>query len=62
MGLVNENEYMTVVKLTEKLMVNQGNGGAGGGAGGATLPGGLHRIVEQEGEVLKMEGLDEDAQ
>lgn len=69
-GFVNENEYMTVVKLTEKLRLQQGQGNGNGGvnvnaSGGrmsenGTLPGGLHRIVEQEGETgMKIEGLDE---
>jgi hypothetical protein len=49
-GLVDENEIMTVLKLTEKLRLQQNNN---------TLPGGLHRIAEQECElpsnVIKME-------
>jgi hypothetical protein len=47
-GLVDHNEYMTVLKLTEKLRLQTSNG---------PLPGGLHRIAEQEGEfaALKME-------
>ena len=40
-GLVDQNEYMTVLKLTEKLRLHTSNG---------PLPGGLHRIAEQEGE------------
>jgi hypothetical protein len=40
-GLVDQNEYMTVLKLTEKLRLQTSNG---------PLPGGLHRIAEQEGE------------
>lgn len=46
-GLVDQNEYMTVVKLTEKLRL-QSN---------APLPGGLHRIAEQDCEAVapKME-------
>jgi hypothetical protein len=38
-GLVDQNEYMTVLKLTEKLRLN------------APLPGGLHRIAEQDCEL-----------
>lgn len=46
-GLVDQNEYMTVLKLTEKLRLQSGNG---------ALPGGLHRIAEQDCEVApKME-------
>jgi hypothetical protein len=41
-GLVDQNEYMTVLKLTEKLRLQQSTPGP--------LPGGLHRISEQEGE------------
>ncbi|TAQ87760.1 hypothetical protein B7494_g3923 [Chlorociboria aeruginascens] len=41
-GLVDQNDYMTVLKLTEKLRLQQNNG---------PLPGGLHRIAEQEGEL-----------
>ncbi|PQE13133.1 centromere binding b protein [Rutstroemia sp. NJR-2017a BBW] len=41
-GLVDQNEYMTVLKLTEKLRLQQNTPGP--------LPGGLHRISEQEGE------------
>lgn len=46
-GLVDQNEYMTVLKLTEKLRL-QGHG---------PLPGGLHRIAEQDSELVapKME-------
>jgi hypothetical protein len=40
-GLVDQNEYLTVLKLTEKLRL-QSNG---------PLPGGLHRIAEQDCEV-----------
>lgn len=40
-GLVDQNEYMTVLKLTEKLRLQSSNG---------PLPGGLHRIAEQDGE------------
>jgi hypothetical protein len=40
-GLVDQNEYLTVLKLTEKLRL-QSNG---------PLPGGLHRIPEQECEI-----------
>lgn len=40
-GLVDQNEYLTVLKLTEKLRIQQQNNGP-------TLPGGLHRISEQE--------------
>ncbi|KAF4631798.1 hypothetical protein G7Y89_g6336 [Cudoniella acicularis] len=40
-GLVDQNEYLTVLKLTEKLRL-QSN---------APLPGGLHRIAEQESEL-----------
>lgn len=39
-GLVDQNEYMTILKLTEKLRL-QGN----------ALPGGLHRIAEQDSEL-----------
>lgn len=39
-GLVDQNEYLTVLKLTEKLRL-QANG---------PLPGGLHRIAEQDSE------------
>ncbi|KIM95037.1 hypothetical protein OIDMADRAFT_60194 [Oidiodendron maius Zn] len=39
-GLVDQNDYMTVLKLTEKLRLQSH----------ATLPGGLHRIAEQDGE------------
>lgn len=38
-GLVDQNDYMTVLKLTEKLRLQH-----------APLPGGLHRIAEQDGE------------
>lgn len=41
-GLVDSNEYMTVLKLTEKLRLQSSNG---------PLPGGLHRIAEQECEL-----------
>jgi hypothetical protein len=41
-GLVDQNEYMTVLKLTEKLRLQQSNG---------SLPGGLHRIAEQDCEI-----------
>ncbi|KAH8815829.1 Tc5 transposase DNA-binding domain-containing protein [Xylogone sp. PMI_703] len=44
-GLVDENEYMTVLKLTEKLRLQQNNG---------PLPGGLHRIAEQDCEVQSL--------
>lgn len=46
-GLVDQNEYMTVLKLTERLRL-QPNG---------ALPGGLHRIAEQDCELIapKME-------
>lgn len=40
-GLIDQNEYMTVLKLTEKLRLQQS---------GQQLPGGLHRIPEQEVE------------
>ncbi|KAH7360801.1 hypothetical protein BKA65DRAFT_192699 [Rhexocercosporidium sp. MPI-PUGE-AT-0058] len=40
-GLVDRDEYMTVLKLTEKLRLNS-NG---------SLPGGLHRIAEQDCEI-----------
>ena len=40
-GIVDQNDYMTVLKLTEKLRFQTSNG---------PLPGGLHRIAEQEGE------------
>lgn len=40
-GLVDQNDYMTVLKLTEKLRLQQSNG---------PLPGGLHRIAEQDCE------------
>jgi hypothetical protein len=40
---VDENEIMTVLKLTEKLRIQQNNN--------TTLPGGLHRIAEQECEL-----------
>jgi len=39
-GLVDQNEYMTVLKLTEKLRLQTNT----------PLPGGLHRIAEQECE------------
>ncbi|KAF7930732.1 uncharacterized protein EAE98_001967 [Botrytis deweyae] len=39
-GLVDQNEYLTVLKLTEKLRIQQQNPGP--------LPGGLHRISEQD--------------
>lgn len=39
-GLVDQNEYMTVLKLTEKLRLQ-----------GGPLPGGLHRIAEQDTEL-----------
>ncbi|TVY45169.1 Major centromere autoantigen B [Lachnellula subtilissima] len=42
-GLVDQNEYMTVLKLTEKLRLQ--------GGGPQALPGGLHRIVEQDPEI-----------
>lgn len=46
-GLVDQNEYLTVLKLTEKLRIQQSPG---------TLPGGLHRIAEQDCEIAsKME-------
>jgi hypothetical protein len=41
-GLVNENEYLTVLKLTERLRLQQNSG---------PLPGGLHRIAEQDCEL-----------
>ncbi len=41
-GLADQNEYSTVLRLTEKLRI-QSNG---------PLPGGLHRIAEQECELL----------
>lgn len=41
-GLVDQNEYMTVLKLTEKLRIQSSNG---------PLPGGLHRIAEQDCEL-----------
>jgi len=41
-GLVDQNEYMTVLKLTEKLRLQSSNG---------PLPGGLHRIAEQDCEI-----------
>lgn len=46
-GLVDQNEYLTVLKLTEKLRLQSNT----------PLPGGLHRISEQESEPLapKME-------
>lgn len=49
-GLVDQNDYVTVLKLTEKLKL-QPNGSS------ERLPGGLHRIPEQENEVpvTKME-------
>jgi len=49
-GLVDQNDYVTVLKLTEKLKL-QPNGSSD------RLPGGLHRIPEQENEVsvTKME-------
>jgi hypothetical protein len=49
-GLLDQNEYMTVLKLTEKLKL-QGNQNS------ERLPGGLHRIPEQENEATatKME-------
>lgn len=40
-GLVDRDEYMTVVKLTEKLRLNSHG----------PLPGGLHRIAEQDCEI-----------
>jgi hypothetical protein len=44
---VDPNDYMTVVKLTEKLRLQSNT----------TLPGGLHRIAEQDCEAMapKME-------
>lgn len=46
-GLVDQNEYMTVLKLTEKLRIQPNQ---------STLPGGLHRIAEQDCEIApKME-------
>lgn len=47
-SLVDENDYMAVLKLTEKLRLQQNNG---------PLPGGLHRIAEQdcEPQALKIE-------
>jgi hypothetical protein len=49
-GLLDQNEYMTVLKLTEKLRL-QGQGQE------QRLPGGLHRISEVENEAAgtKME-------
>jgi hypothetical protein len=46
-GFVDQNDYMAMLKLTDKLRLQPNN----------PLPGGLHRIAEQEGEVpaLKME-------
>ncbi len=41
-GLVDQNEYMTVLKLTERLRLQQNSG---------PLPGGLHRIAEQDCEL-----------
>lgn len=48
-GLVDQNEYMTVLKLTEKLRIQTNT----------PLPGGLHRIAEQDCEVVlpKLESL-----
>jgi Tc5 transposase DNA-binding domain len=47
-GLIDQNEYMTVLNLTEKLRLQQP---------GQQLPGGLHRIPEQDVEATapKME-------
>ena len=46
-GFVDQNEYMTIIKLTEKLHIQHNT---------STLPGGLHRIAEQDCEVApKME-------
>lgn len=47
-GLVEQHEYMTVIKLIEKLRLPVGT---------EPLPGGLHRINEQEGETpcMKLE-------
>lgn len=59
-GFVNESEYLTVVKLTEKLRLGQGNGNLGG-CGNGMGPGGLQRIVEQEGEMgVKLESVGEE--
>lgn len=41
-GLVDQNEYMTVLKMTERLRLQQNH---------LTLPGGLHRIAEQDCEL-----------
>jgi len=47
-SLVEQNEYLTILSLTEKLRIHQSLHG--------TLPGGLHRIAEQDCEVApKME-------
>ncbi|RDW83329.1 hypothetical protein BP5796_04820 [Coleophoma crateriformis] len=42
-GLVDQNEYMTILKLTEKLRLQTGNNSG-------PLPGGLHCIAEQDNE------------
>jgi hypothetical protein len=44
-GLVDQNDYMSIIKLTEKLRLQ----------GHPTLPGGLHRIEETEPLAPKME-------
>lgn len=41
-GMVDQNDYLTVLKLTEKLRIQSNT----------PLPGGLHRIPEQECEIL----------
>ncbi|KAL3425988.1 centromere binding protein B [Phlyctema vagabunda] len=43
-GLVDQNEYMTVLKLTERLRLQSNNNNNN------QLPGGLHRIAEQDNE------------
>lgn len=46
-SVLDSNEYMTMLKLTDKLRIQGGSG---------PLPGGLHRIAEQDGEIApKME-------
>lgn len=50
-GLADQNEFLTVLNLTKKLQIQSTVGSP------LALPGGLHRIAEQEGEMsVKVEG------
>ena len=51
-GIVDQNDYLTILKLTDKLHLQQS-----GGSANKPLPGGLHRIAETDCELAapKME-------